>query len=120
MSLTCVRTLRRWTTSTGISGPIHRNTHRESEMVAAIVNRAQRRLAGAGALELDVLQREAARHRIERIQSRLRRAEERILPEQKPMLSQAHGAVANIFTKRGLRIAGMLARRTGNVSHATG
>jgi len=28
MSLNLRQTLRRWTTSTGISGPIHRNTHR--------------------------------------------------------------------------------------------
>ena len=39
---------------------------RDLEMVVAIVNRAQRRLAGARCTELDRQQREAARHQIER------------------------------------------------------
>jgi ParB/RepB/Spo0J family partition protein len=57
---------------------------RDLEMVAAIVNRAQRRLAGAGGSELDVQQRDAARHQIHRIQNQLRRIDEEILPENKP------------------------------------
>jgi ParB/RepB/Spo0J family partition protein len=57
---------------------------RDLEMVVAIVNRAQRRLAGAAATELDDQQGKAARHQIERIQSQLRRIDEEILPEKKP------------------------------------
>jgi ParB family transcriptional regulator, chromosome partitioning protein len=57
---------------------------RDLEMVAAIVNRAQRRLAGAAATELDDQQSKAARHQLERIQSQLRRIDEEIQPEKKP------------------------------------
>ena len=57
---------------------------RDLEMVVAIVNRAQRRLAGAAATELDDQQAKAARHQIERIQSQLHRIGEEILPEKKP------------------------------------
>jgi len=57
---------------------------RDLEMVVAIVNRAQRRLAGAAAAELDHQQSKAARHQIERIQNQLRRIDEAILPERKP------------------------------------
>jgi ParB family chromosome partitioning protein len=57
---------------------------RDLEMVVAIVNRAQRRLAGAAATELDHQQTKAARHQIERIQSQLRRVDEVIQPEKKP------------------------------------
>jgi ParB/RepB/Spo0J family partition protein len=57
---------------------------RDLEMVAAIVNRAQRRLAGAAATELDRQQAEAARHQIDRIQKQLHRIDEEILPEKKP------------------------------------
>jgi ParB/RepB/Spo0J family partition protein len=57
---------------------------RDLEMVVAIVNRAQRRLAGAAATELDHQQGKAARHQIERIQSQLHRIDEEILPEKKP------------------------------------
>jgi ParB family chromosome partitioning protein len=57
---------------------------RDLEMVAAIVNRAQRRLAGAAATELDRQQCEAARRQIERIQQQLHRIDEAILPEKKP------------------------------------
>jgi len=56
---------------------------RDLEMVVAIVNRAQRRLAGAAAAELDEQQSKGARHQIERIQSQLRRIDEEILPEKK-------------------------------------
>src|SRR6266550_5906547 len=54
---------------------------RDLEMVVAIVNRAQRRLAGAA--ELDHQQSKAARHQIERIQNQLRRIGEEIQPEKK-------------------------------------
>jgi ParB family transcriptional regulator, chromosome partitioning protein len=57
---------------------------RDLEMVVAIVNRAQRRLAGAAAAELDHQQAKAARQQIERIQNQLRRIDEEILPEKKP------------------------------------
>jgi ParB family chromosome partitioning protein len=57
---------------------------RDLEMVVAIVNRAQRRLAGATATELDEQQSKAARHQIDRIQNQLRRIDEEILPEKKP------------------------------------
>src|SRR5439155_13626040 len=56
---------------------------RDLEMVVAIVNRAQRRLAGAAAAELDHQQSKAARHQIERIQNQLRRIDEEIQPEKK-------------------------------------
>ena len=54
------------------------------EMVAAIVNRAQRRLAGGAGMELDGEQREAVRHQVQRIQSQLRRIDEKIQTEQEP------------------------------------
>jgi len=57
---------------------------RDLEMVVAIVNRAQRRLGGAAAMELDPQQSKAARHQIERIQNQLRRIDEEILREKKP------------------------------------
>jgi hypothetical protein len=57
---------------------------RDLEMVVAIVNRAQRRLAGDAAAELDERQSKAARHQIERIQNQLRRMDEEILLEKKP------------------------------------
>jgi ParB family transcriptional regulator, chromosome partitioning protein len=57
---------------------------RDLEMVVAIMNRAQRRLAGAVVTELDDQQANAARHQIERIQKQLRRIDEEILPEKKP------------------------------------
>jgi hypothetical protein len=57
---------------------------RDLEMVVAIVNRAQRRLAGAAVTELDDQQSKAARHQIERIQSQLRRIDEAIQLEKKP------------------------------------
>jgi ParB family transcriptional regulator, chromosome partitioning protein len=57
---------------------------RDLEMVAAIVNRAQRRLAGAAATELDDQQCQAARHQIERIQKQLHRIDEEFLLEKKP------------------------------------
>jgi ParB family chromosome partitioning protein len=57
---------------------------RDLEMVVAIVNRAQRRLAGAAATELDDQQSKAARRQIDRIQKQLHRIDEEILPEKKP------------------------------------
>jgi len=56
---------------------------RDLEMVAAIVNRAHRRMAGAAATDLDRQQCEAARRQIERIQKQLHRIDEEILPEKK-------------------------------------
>jgi ParB/RepB/Spo0J family partition protein len=57
---------------------------RDLEMMAAIANRAHRRLAGAAATELDHQQREAARFQIDRIENQLRRIDETIRPEKKP------------------------------------
>jgi ParB family chromosome partitioning protein len=57
---------------------------RDLEMVVAIVNRAQRRLACAAATELDGQQSKAARDQIERIHSQLHRIDEEIQPEKKP------------------------------------
>ena len=55
---------------------------RDLEMIAAIVQRAQRRLAGAEAAELDHRQRAAARRQIERIEKQLQRIDEQLHPEQ--------------------------------------
>src|SRR5271154_3324329 len=57
---------------------------RDLEMMAAIANRAHRRLAGAAVTELDHQQREAARYQIDCIQNQLRRIDDTILPEKKP------------------------------------
>jgi ParB family transcriptional regulator, chromosome partitioning protein len=57
---------------------------RDLEMVVAIMNRAQQRLTGAAATELDDQQSKAARHQIDRIQKQLHRIDEEILPEKKP------------------------------------
>jgi ParB/RepB/Spo0J family partition protein len=57
---------------------------RDLEMVVAIVNRAQRRLAGAAATDLDDQQSKAARQQIDRIQKQLQRIDEELLPEKKP------------------------------------
>ena len=57
---------------------------RDLEMALAIVNRAQRQLAGAAATELDDQQSKAARHRIDRMQKQLRRIDEEIQPEKEP------------------------------------
>src|SRR5689334_17866407 len=54
---------------------------RDLEMVAAIVNRAHRRLAGAEPVELSQQQRAAARQQIERIEKQLQRMDEKLLPE---------------------------------------
>jgi len=53
---------------------------RDLEMAAAIVNRAQRRLAGAA--ELDARQRESARRQIDRMERQLQRIGEQLEPEQ--------------------------------------
>ena len=55
---------------------------RDLEMVAAIVNRAHRRLAGGAAGELDRQQRQAALQQIKRIEKQLQRIDEKLLPEQ--------------------------------------
>jgi ParB family chromosome partitioning protein len=57
---------------------------RDLEMAVAIVNRAQRRLAGAAATEVDDQQAKAARYQIERIQKQLHRIDEDIQAEKKP------------------------------------
>src|ERR1051326_2503285 len=57
---------------------------RDLEIVIAIVNRAQRRLAGAEAVDLNRQQRVAARQQIERIEKQLRRIGEELIPEQSP------------------------------------
>ena len=54
---------------------------RDLEMMAAIVNRAHRRLAGAAATELDHQEGKAVRHQIACIQNQLRRIDETVLPE---------------------------------------
>jgi ParB/RepB/Spo0J family partition protein len=54
---------------------------RDLEMVTAIVNRAQRRLAGGAATELDHQQREATRQQIDRIEKQLQRIDEKLLLE---------------------------------------
>jgi ParB family chromosome partitioning protein len=55
---------------------------RDLEMVTAIVNRAQRRLAGAEAVELDDQQRAVARQQIAQIEKQLQRMDEKLLTEQ--------------------------------------
>jgi ParB/RepB/Spo0J family partition protein len=57
---------------------------RDLEMVMAIVNRAQRRLAGDAVTELDEQQAKAACYQIDRIQKQLHRIDEEIQPEKKP------------------------------------
>jgi ParB/RepB/Spo0J family partition protein len=57
---------------------------RDLEMVAAIVNRAQRRLAGGAAAELDPQQRAAARQQMERVAKQLQRIDEKLVSEQAP------------------------------------
>jgi len=65
---------------------------RDLEMAAAIVNRAYRRLAGAGAAELDAQQCEGARQQIDRLEKQLQHIDEKLQPEQKPHVepSAAH------------------------------
>ncbi len=55
---------------------------RDLEMAAAIVNRAQRRLSGTAAMELDRPQQVAARQQIERLEKQLQRLDEKLIPEQ--------------------------------------
>lgn len=62
------------------SQPPHAGLLRDLEMAAAIVNRAQRRLAGAA--ELDGRQRESARRQIERMERQLQRIGEQFEGEQ--------------------------------------
>jgi ParB/RepB/Spo0J family partition protein len=57
---------------------------RDLEMVVAIVTRAQRRLTGAAATELDDQQSKAALYQVDRIQKQLHRIDEEIQPEKKP------------------------------------
>jgi len=62
------------------SQPPHAALLRDLEMAAAIVNRAQRRLAGAAGL--DARQRESARWQIARMERQLQRIGEQLEPEQ--------------------------------------
>jgi hypothetical protein len=57
---------------------------RDLEIVAAIVNRTQQRLAGAAAMEMDPQQGELARRQIARIEKQLHRIDEKLVPEQAP------------------------------------
>ena len=57
---------------------------RDLEMAAAILNRAQRRLAGVEAAALDSHQRQAARGQIEHLRRQLNRLAERIPKEEEP------------------------------------
>jgi ParB family transcriptional regulator, chromosome partitioning protein len=57
---------------------------RDLEIVAAIVNRAHRRLAGAAAMELDRQQGEVARQQIAHIGKQLQRIDEKLLTERAP------------------------------------
>jgi ParB/RepB/Spo0J family partition protein len=57
---------------------------RDLEMVAAIVNRTHRRLAGAAAMKVDRQQGDVARQQIARIEKQLQRIDEKLLPEQEP------------------------------------
>ncbi len=57
---------------------------RDLEMVSAIVNRANRRLAGAEAVEWDRQQRATAQRQIELIEKQLQRLDEKLVPEEAP------------------------------------
>src|SRR5262245_58112989 len=57
---------------------------RDLEIVAAIVNRAHRRPAGAAAMELDREQADRARQQIARIEKQLERIDEKLQPEKEP------------------------------------
>ena len=57
---------------------------RDLEMATAIFNRARRRLAGAGAAEMDRPQRQAVRGQIEHLRQQLNRLAERIPEEEEP------------------------------------
>jgi len=57
---------------------------RDLEIVVAIVTRAQRRLAGSAATELDDQQSKAARYQIKHIEKQLHRIDEEIQPEKNP------------------------------------
>jgi ParB family chromosome partitioning protein len=57
---------------------------RDLDMASAILHRAQRRLAGAGAAEMDRPQRQAVRGQIEHLRRQLNRLAERIPKEEEP------------------------------------
>ena len=83
---------------------------RDLEMAAAILNRAQRRLAGAAAGELDGQQCEAARQQIERIQRQLRRLEETLPVEPSATHHDSGTQGAGQGQTRDRAVAGDLAR----------
>ena len=60
--------------------PVARQRLEDCQRMAAIVNRAQRRLAGAAAIEVDGQQCEAVKHQIEHIQRQLGRIGEGVQP----------------------------------------
>jgi ParB family chromosome partitioning protein len=62
--------------ASGIGGELLRDL----EMIAAIVNRVQRRMTGAAVTELDAQQSQAARYQIEHLQKQLHRIGETIPP----------------------------------------
>jgi len=64
------------------SKSLHAELLRDLEMAAAIVNRAHRRLSGAGAVELDERQCEGARRQIDRMEKQLQRIGEQLEGEQ--------------------------------------
>jgi ParB family transcriptional regulator, chromosome partitioning protein len=90
---------------------------RDLEMMVAIVNRAQRRLAGAAATEVDRKQCEAAKYQIERIQRQLRRIDEELVAEE-----QAHVEPSTTDGDSGTRGAGceQTRDRTGTENLARG
>jgi ParB/RepB/Spo0J family partition protein len=57
---------------------------RDLEMVTAIVKRAQRRLAGAAAVDLTPQQRVSVRRQIEGIEKQLQRIDQELIPEKAP------------------------------------
>ena len=63
----------------GVAALLH-----DLEMAAALVSRAQRRLAGTGAAEMDYQQRQAARWQIEYLRRQLNHLAERIPEEEQP------------------------------------
>ena len=90
---------------------------RDLEMMVAIVNRAQRRLSGAAATEVDHKQSEAAKYQIERIQRQLRRIDEELIAEE-----QAHVEPSTTGGDSGTRGTGceQTRDRTGSKDVACG
>jgi ParB family chromosome partitioning protein len=79
---------------------------RDLEMLAAIANRAQRRLAGAAAAELDGQQCQAARQQIQRIQNQLHKIHQTISSEQEPYVEPGATNHDSGVTDEGSQSAG--------------